>query len=54
LPEAIDRALSLSYDDYLGQVVAYLAPAEGIPFRDRVAWDAMQAEVVELLEELAG
>jgi len=53
LPEAIERALSLSYDDYLGQVAAYLDPDRGAPFRDRTAWDAMQLEVVELLEELS-
>lgn len=53
MPQAIDRVLSLSYDDYLGQVVAYLAPDEGEPFRDRAAWDAMQVEIVELLQELA-
>lgn len=52
LPDAIERALSLSYDDYLGQVVAYLEPERAAPFRDRSAWDAMQLEVVELLEEL--
>jgi hypothetical protein len=52
LPDAIERALSLSYDDYLGQVVAYLDPERAAPFRDRAAWDAMQLEVVELLEEL--
>jgi Nucleotidyl transferase AbiEii toxin, Type IV TA system len=52
LPDAIERALSLSYDDYLGQVVAYLEPERAAPFRDRTAWDAMQLEVVELLEEL--
>jgi hypothetical protein len=52
LPDAIERALSLTYDDYLGQVVAYLDPDRGAPFRDRAAWNAMQLEVVELLEEL--
>ncbi|HYV44252.1 MAG TPA: nucleotidyl transferase AbiEii/AbiGii toxin family protein [Myxococcaceae bacterium] len=52
LPGAIERALSLSYDDYLGQVVAFLDPEQGTPFRDRAAWDAMQLQVVELLEEL--
>lgn len=52
MPNAIDRALSLTYDDYLGQVVAYLDPDRGAPFRDREAWDAMQLEVVEMLEEL--
>src|SRR5262249_54514782 len=52
LPEAIERALSLSYAAYLGQVDAYLDSDRGAPFRDRAAWDAMQLGVVELLEEL--
>ncbi|MHB8876016.1 MAG: nucleotidyl transferase AbiEii/AbiGii toxin family protein [Myxococcaceae bacterium] len=52
LPGAIERVMALSYDDYLSQVVAYLVPEEAGPFGDEVAWDAMQLQVVELLEEL--
>lgn len=52
LPMAIDRVLSLSYDDYLSQVVAYLAPDQVAATKDRRVWDAMQLEVVELLQAL--
>jgi predicted nucleotidyltransferase component of viral defense system len=49
LPRAIERAMSLSYDDYRGQVVAYLDPAQARPFEGRAAWDALQLDVVEFL-----
>lgn len=53
LPKAIERVMSLSYGDYRSQVVAYLEPAQAEPFKDRAAWEAMQADVVEFLEELS-
>ncbi len=52
LPTAIERVLSLSYDDYVSQVVAYLAPEQLAASKDRQVWDAMQLEVVELLQGL--
>lgn len=52
LPQAIERVMALSFDDYLAQVVAYLDPEQAASFRDREVWDAMQFEIVELLEEL--
>ncbi len=52
IPQAIERVMALSYDDYLAQVVAYLSEDQAPAFRDREVWDAMQLEVVELLERL--
>jgi hypothetical protein len=53
LPLAIERSMSLSYDDYLSQVVAYLSADQAPAFRDRQTWDAMQLEIVEMLEALS-
>ena len=53
LPRAVERVLSLSFDDYASQVLAYLAPEEAAPFSGREAWEAMQLDVVNQLEELA-
>jgi hypothetical protein len=52
LPRAIERAMSLSYDDYLSQVVAFLVPEQAAALRDRATWDSIQTQVVELLEGL--
>ncbi len=53
LPRAVGRVLSLSYDDYASQVLAYLEPEQAAPFTGREAWEAMQLDVVSQLEELA-
>jgi hypothetical protein len=45
--------MSLSYDDYLSQVVAYFGVEEAAAFRDKGVWEGMQLEVLELLEEWA-
>ena len=50
---AADRVMSLTYDDYQGQVFAYLAPEHTAPFAGRRAWEEMQAEVLQLLEALS-
>ncbi len=52
LPQAIHRVLSLSYDDYRSQVVAYLAPDQAPALQDREIWDAMQLEIVQFLKTL--
>jgi len=51
--DAIERAMSLSYDDYAATVVAYLEPEQAEPYASREAWDLMQARVVSQLEHLA-
>lgn len=53
LERAIENAMSISFDDYRSQVVAYLDADQGAPFSSRDAWDSMQQEVVTRLEALA-
>ena len=52
IPDAIERAVGISFDDYLSTVVSYLDPAQAELFQDRSAWDAMQDAVVSRLEAL--
>ncbi len=49
---AIERAMSLSFDEYASKVVAYLDPEQAAPHADRAAWDALQEQVVAGLEAL--
>ena len=53
LGSAIERAMSVSYDEFVGQVVAYLEPEHRDLYASREAWNQMQAEVVAGLEALA-
>jgi len=52
VPDAIERAMSISFDDYTSKVVSYLEPAQAELFEGRSAWDAMQDAVVSRLEAL--
>ncbi len=52
LSTAIDRAMSLSFDEYEAQVVAYLDPDQRDLFAGRDAWNVMQDGVVAKLESL--
>lgn len=52
IPDAIERAMSISFDDYTSKVVSYLDPTQAELFEDRPAWDAMQDAVVARLEAL--
>jgi predicted nucleotidyltransferase component of viral defense system len=52
LADAIDHALSISYDEFRSKVVAYLDPEQAAPYETRVAWDAMQQTVIGRLEAL--
>lgn len=47
-PQAQERALALSFDEFAGQVGSFL-PAEAA--LDRDAWEAMQLRVAEILAE---
>ena len=49
---AISRTLALSYDEYVGQVVAYLHPDDAAAFNSPEAWEAMQLQVVARLERM--
>ncbi len=53
LPAAIENAMSVSYDEYVAKVVAYLDPSQAELFEDEATWDAMQSSVVSTLESLA-
>lgn len=49
---AIEKALTLGFDDFAGQVRAFLVP-EYFDYYNRKVWEALQAEVVEKLEDLS-
>jgi hypothetical protein len=51
LSRAEERALGLSYDEFAGQVLAYLDPVERAPLASRKAWEAMQLRVATALAE---
>jgi hypothetical protein len=48
---AMERAMSLSYSDYRGQVVSYLHPDFQAELGSEAAWDALQLKVVEYLDK---
>ncbi|MBS2020902.1 MAG: nucleotidyl transferase AbiEii/AbiGii toxin family protein [Deltaproteobacteria bacterium] len=50
VPKAIERALEISYDDYVAQVVAYLSPDQAEDWGSRESWDALQLQVLDALE----
>ena len=50
VPEAIENAVAISFDEYLSKVVAYLDATQAALYADRSAWDAMQEQVVRRLE----
>lgn len=52
LPEAIERAMSLGYDVFRGQVVPYLSADDREIYGTRDAWNRMLELVVERLQEL--
>ncbi len=52
LPEAVERALALGYDEFKGQVVPYLSAEDQTIYGTRDAWDRMCELVGERLEEL--
>lgn len=47
---AIENAMSISFDDYSSQVVAYLDPSHASAWSLREHWEAMQDAVVSRLE----
>jgi predicted nucleotidyltransferase component of viral defense system len=53
LPGAVDHAMSVSYDEYVAKVVAYLEPSQAELFSARATWNAMQSSVVSMLESHA-
>lgn len=53
LPRAIERAMGVSYDEYQGQVAAFLEQEHAAIYASRDAWNQMQSDVVSALEALA-
>jgi predicted nucleotidyltransferase component of viral defense system len=53
LPEAMERIVALSFDDFSSQVAAYLSPDQARAFADEASWEAQQSQVIELLELLS-
>jgi len=53
LPAAIDNAMTIGFDDFRGQVVAYLEPEHQQDFAGRISWDTLQERVVDALRGLA-
>jgi predicted nucleotidyltransferase component of viral defense system len=52
LPQAIECAITVGYDAFVSQVLAYLEPEHQDHYRDRAVWETLQAQVVEALETL--
>lgn len=50
LDAARGNALALSYDDFKGQVVAYLQPEDQAQYDSADVWESMQLKVLEMLE----
>ena len=53
LPRAVENAVTVGFDDFSGQVRAYLAADYQDFFGSRKAWESLQEEVVRALEERA-
>lgn len=50
LDAARNNALALSFDDFKGQVIAYLQPEDQPVYDSADVWDSMQLSVLEMLE----
>jgi predicted nucleotidyltransferase component of viral defense system len=53
LAGAIDNAMSIGFEDFSGQVVAFLEPEHQADYRERAAWETLQEQVVDSLRALA-
>jgi predicted nucleotidyltransferase component of viral defense system len=49
MPVAIENAMSIGFDEFRGQVVAYLEPEHQADFSARESWDRLQERVVDAL-----
>ena len=52
LPQAIENAMSIGFEDFAGQVVAFLEPEHQADYGQRAAWEFLQEQVVDTLREL--
>ncbi len=53
LLQAAERAMEISFDEFQGRVVAFLDPACMEMYASREAWDVLQTQVVDRLEQAA-
>ena len=53
LPAAIENAMTIGFDDFTGQVVAYLEPEHQADFRGRASFDRLQQQVIDALQALS-
>jgi hypothetical protein len=51
IPRAIENAMTIGFDEYSGQVGAYLAADYQDYYRTRKVWEELQHEVVSALEQ---
>ena len=51
IPRAIENAMTIGFDDFSGQVRAYLAAEYQDYYGKRQVWESLQEEVVRILEE---
>jgi predicted nucleotidyltransferase component of viral defense system len=52
LPQAIEKAMSIGFEDFVGQVVAFLEPEHQADYSTRDTWEALQEQVVDTLQGL--
>lgn len=52
LDEAYERALTITFEEYEGQVVEFLAEAARSRYGTETAWDEIRLEVAALVEEV--
>lgn len=52
IPRTIENAMTIGYDAFAGQVLAYLEPEYQEHYRPRRVWEALQEQVVNALETL--
>ena len=52
LTKAIDNAIEVGYDEFAGQVRAYLEPEYQSHYATRKVWTELQEQVIEALEGL--
>ena len=49
---AIENAMAIGYDEFAGQVLAYLEPDYQDHYRPRRVWEQLQVQVINALEVL--
>ena len=52
LPQAVENAMGVGYDEFAGQVLAYLEPDYQDHYRERQVWEQIQERVTQTLDAL--